>query len=73
MRLKLIKLQIKNHQAKEIKVEIRIENTIKKGWKDVNKVLYSFGLAYVSEIIYIELISRQYNELLTSQLEIKKN
>lgn len=45
---------------------------MKKGWKNINEVLYFKSLLYVSEIICKELINLFYNNLFASHFRIKK-
>ena len=68
MRLKLQELQKEDKQAQKL----RAEQPVKDGWKDINGVLYHQGLSYISEIIWTELISRHYNNLLAGHVGIKK-
>ena len=68
MRLKLTELQADNQQAKEIKSE----STIKEGWEEVKEVLYFQGLPYIPEMIWIELISRHYDNPLAGYFGTEK-
>lgn len=51
---------------------MRTFNSLPKGCKDVEEVLYHQGLPYVPEIIYTKLISNYHNDILASHFKIDK-
>lgn len=59
-------MQTKNTQAKAIKTEL------KKGWEDINDILYDVVFLYALKLIQAKFISRHQNNCLVSYLKIKK-
>ena len=68
MRLRLQELQDKDKYACKLKAE----QLVKDNWQDINGVLHHQGLFYIPEIIWINLISRNHNNLLAVHFCIKK-
>ena len=68
MRMRLLKLQDDDQEAKEL----RSEQILPERWENIKQVLYYQGLSYVSEVIRLVLISRHHNNLLASHFGIKK-
>ena len=52
--------------------KFRAEQPVKDGWENINGMLHHQGLFYVSEIIWIELISRHHDNLLAGHFGIEK-
>ena len=67
MRLRLQELQSEDEQARKLRAEQPV-----KDWQDIKGVLHYQGLPYVPEIIWTELISRYYDNLLPGLFGIKK-
>ena len=67
MRLRLVKLQAEDGQARKIRAE-----KLGKNWEDLDGILHHQGLLYVSEIIRTELISRHHDDPLADYFSIKK-
>ena len=68
MILRLAKLQESNKEAQKLPAIAKL----KKGWKNVNTLLYYQRLSFVSKIIQIELISRYHNNFLARYFSINK-
>lgn len=68
MRLKLSELQSRDLEAQKFGVA----KFVAERWKNIDGVLYYWGLLYVLKIIYLELISCHNNKRLAEQFEIDK-
>lgn len=66
MRLRLLKLQKSNLEAKKPRKDLL------ESWKKVQGILYHQSLLYVLEIICLKLISCHQNDLLADYFGIKK-
>ncbi len=67
MRMRLLKLQDDNKEAKELRLE-----GLPEGWKDIEEVLYYQSLPYVPKVIRSELISKHHNNPLAGPFDIQK-
>ncbi len=67
LRLQLPELQAEDQEARKIGKE-----GLKKGWEEIEEVLYHHGLPYVLEIVKTELISKHHDDLLASHFGIDK-
>ena len=67
MRLRLLKLLKSDAEAQKVRAE-----ELKDGWEEFDGVLHHQGLSFVPEVIWIELISRHYNDLLAGNFGIDK-
>ena len=68
-----IKLRLAELQESNKKVQkLRATEELQEGWEDIDRVLHHQGLPFVSEIIWIELISQYYNNLLVRHFDIDK-
>ena len=67
MKLRIVKLQAEDGQARKIRAEKLGGN-----WEDSDRILHHQGLLYVPEIIRTELISRHYDNPLAGHFSIKK-
>ena len=67
MKLRLVKLQAEDGQARKIRAEKLGGN-----WENSDGILYHQGLPYISKIIRTELISRHYDDPLASHFGIEK-
>ena len=66
MRLRLQELQETDPKAQKLRQYVR------EGYKEVDEVLHHQDLLFVPEAIRMELISRQYDDLLSTYFGIKK-
>ena len=67
MKLRLQELQEENNHARKFRAKQLIKDQ-----QVINNVLHHQGLSYIPEIIWTELISRHYNNLLAGHFGIKK-
>ncbi len=67
IRLRLLELQDNNIETKQLRSKKLLKN-----WKNIDGVLYYKSFSYICEIIYFELISRCYDNLLISHFRIHK-
>ena len=67
MRLKLVKLQAEDGQARKIRAE-----KLGRNWEDSDRILHHQSLSYVPEIIKTELISRHHDDPLAGHFGIEK-
>ena len=63
----MVKLQLKYGQAQKIQAKKLARN-----WQDSSGILHHQRLSYNSEIIIIELIKKQYNDIIVDYFGIEK-
>lgn len=68
----LSELQVEDIHTQKIQAESGDKQSLKKGWKDVDRVLYQEGLLYIPEIVRTKLISRHHDDPLAGHFEINK-
>lgn len=63
------KLQNDDKDAKKLRLE---KKQLSEGWEDIQQVLYYQSFFYIPKVIYLELISKHYDNPLAGQFEIEK-
>lgn len=68
MRMRLVKLQDDNQEAKKLR-----SKGLPESWEDIEEVFYYQSLSYVPKKICLELINRYHNNLFAGHFGIEKN
>ena len=70
--IEAIKMTLPKFQDDDKKTKKLRLKRLPDGWEDIEEMFYYQGLSYIAKVIYLELISRHYNNSLASHFDIEQ-